>query len=368
MSVKTDYAEPITAKSLAKRSPMAAEGKPQDVTSEMLNMPLAGLREVQVEQDKQRLRVSASVSEKDILKRRQGGKTEAVQLDPKDFKGAAVNLEIEGFRPPGLPTHFHPKKGEEPRRAPRRIGDDVGGTIFDADNRVLFNDPSYPWRITGKVRTAGGWGSGTVIGPRHVLTAGHVINWTGGEGGGIAWLTFTPAYFDGAGPWGEIPVSKVIFWMKADSPLSDNETAFDHVVLVTEQRIGDSIGYAGFRSYDSAWNGGAYWQYIGYPQELSSGERPAFQPSGVVTSVKEESFSGQTGLVMGHFNDFTPGQSGGCLWGYFGEEPWPTVVGVGSTIGSTAVERPDGTTERDNEFSGGPSMAVLIDWARRNHS
>src|SRR5207244_2502448 len=36
------------------------------------------------------------------------------------------------------------------------------------------------------------WGSGTTISPRHVLTPSHVINWTDGNQGGVAWITFTP--------------------------------------------------------------------------------------------------------------------------------------------------------------------------------
>lgn len=30
---------------------------------------------------------------------------------------------------------------------------DRGGTIFDTDDRYLFDDTSFPWRTTGKVRT-----------------------------------------------------------------------------------------------------------------------------------------------------------------------------------------------------------------------
>ena len=97
-----------------------------------------------------------------------------------------------------------------------------------------------------------------------------------------------------------------------------------------EDHIGDIVGYPGFRTYDDDWNGGRYWQYIGYPGERSSGERPAFQGDCVVTTADDEGQSGQTGYVIGHFNEFTPGQSGGSVWGWWRDEPWPRVVGVGS--------------------------------------
>jgi len=76
--------------------------------------------------------------------------------------------------------------------------------------------------------------------------------------------------------------------------------------------------------------------------------------------------NGNDGSVLGHFNEFTPGQSGGPAWGWWGDEPWPRVVGVGSTIGSTAVEQPTGSTIGDNEYGAGPALTSIISWARAN--
>ena len=109
-----------------------------------------------------------------------------------------------------------------------------------------------------------------------------------------------------------------------------------------------------------------YWQYIG-TRRLSSGERPAFQGGCVISTKQDESLSGQGGYVLGHFNEFTPGQSGGSVWGWWGDEPWPRVIGVGSTIGSTAVQKPTGSTDGDNEYGGGPALSALISWARSNY-
>ena len=62
---------------------------------------------------------------------------------------------------------------------------------------------------------------------------------------------------------------------------------------------------------NDSWNGGTFWQHMGYPVDLSGTERPAFQGSCVVSSVGSQSTSGQTGFVLGHFNDVVPGHSGG---------------------------------------------------------
>jgi hypothetical protein len=46
---------------------------------------------------------------------------------------------------------------------------------------------------------------------------------------------------------------------QAPAALTDEQTAFDYVVLVMEERIGDVVGYPGYRTNDDDWNGGAYW-------------------------------------------------------------------------------------------------------------
>jgi V8-like Glu-specific endopeptidase len=366
---KTESTKPLEHRALAKRSHMPAKGRLKSATLSLLDVSLDGVKGPRLIKKDKRLRLVATLDGNGLHRQRRYERIPVTSLSAKKIDPQLAAKEIMGYRPAGLPTNFTPKQAKPTHQLRPQKGEDVdlGGTIFGTDDRYLFDDQSFPWRTTGKVRTVGKWGSGTTIGPRHVLTASHVVNWTGGGGGGVAWLTFTPGYFDGSGPWGEIAATRVIYWLQAPGQLSDQQTAFDYVVLVMEERIGDIVGYPGYRTYNDDWNSGQYWQYIGYPGELSSGERPAFQGSGVVSSVGEESFSGQTGYVMGHFNEFTPGQSGGVTWGWWADEPWPRVVGVGSTIGSTAVQQPTGSTTGDNEYGGGPALSALISWARTNY-
>ena len=229
--------------------------------------------------------------------------------------------------------------------------------------------PVFPWRTTGKVRTEGQWGSGTTIGPR--LCGGPQATSSigpGGDEGGVSWVTFTSGPLRRKRTCGvRSPRRMSSTGSRPQALLSDEQTAFDYVVLVMSDRIGDVVGYPGYRTYDERWNGDSYWQYIGYPAELASGERPAFQGEGVVSSVgATTAASGQTGLRHGALQRVHPGQSGGITWGWWGDEPWPRVVGVGSTIGSTAVQTPSGTTTGDNEYGGGPALSTLIGWARAN--
>jgi V8-like Glu-specific endopeptidase len=359
--------KPIEHGALKHRQSMPAVGQAPTSQVQVADISI-GRGETRIVTHDGRMRVVAEVGGDGIDQRRRHDPIKLTRLNRETLKEHLQVEHLDGHRPAGLPTHFVPTRAK-PAHAldPRSTkGRDQGGTIFDTDDRYLFHDTGFPWRTTGKARRAGAWGSATTIGPRHVLTASHVVNWNADGNGNPGWITFTPSYFDGSGPWGEIAATEVIFWEQAPGSLTDQQTAFDYVVLVMEERIGDIIGYPGYRTYDGSWNGGAYWQYIGYPGERSSGERPAFQGSAIVSSVQNFSLSGQTGYVLGHFNEFTPGQSGGASWGWWGDEPWPRVIGIGSTIGSTAVQSPSGSTVGDNEYGGGPGLSALISWARAN--
>jgi V8-like Glu-specific endopeptidase len=360
--------QPLNRKTIAEIGVIPAEGDREWVRADLLGLNVDRETELVVEHDGRRAHVWADLDADgiDVLHPFPAPKPVGVTADTigrhRDVR------ELDGVRPRGIETRFLPTKATRTHRLRGSRGEDrdKGGTIFDTDDRYLFQDSSFPWRIVGKVRTAGGWGSGTVIGPRHILTASHVVNWNADGRGNPGWVSFTPSYFDGRGRWGEIGVSEIVFWEQAPGTLTDPQTALDYVVLVTDQRIGDSIGYAGFRTYDDDWNGGDFWQYTGYPGELASGERPAFQGDAVISTKQDFTVNGVDGSVLGHFNEFTPGQSGGSVWGWWSGEPWPRVVGVGSTIGSTAVQSPTGSTVGDNEYGGGPGLSSIISWARAN--
>ena len=360
--------EPIDRRKLAKRSNAPADGRPATFEVSLLDVALDDAAEPRLSRENGRVRLSAQVGVRGLDVEHPFPGPKATGIKCGILGRHADVVELDGQRPAGVETTFVPSQAPRTHRLRRNSGEhrDAAGTIFDTDDRYLFADVSFPWRTTGKVRTAGGWGSGTMIGPRHVLTASHVVNWDSDGRGNVGWITFTPGYFDGRGPWGEIAAVEVIFWDEMGGPLSDQETAFDYVVLILPERTGEVIGYAGYRTYDDDWNGGEFWQYTGYPGELSSGERPAFQGDGVVSSRQDFSLNGNSGYVLGHFNEFTPGQSGGSAWGWWGQEPWPRVVGVGSTIGSTAVQQPTGSTIGDNEYGGGPALSSIISWARAN--
>lgn len=239
--------------------------------------------------------------------------------------------------------------------------DDRPTNVFGIDERYIYNDSSFPWRTVGRVWNAAGSGAACTIGPRLVLTASHCINWI--AGGGAGWVKFSPAYYNSNGPWGEFYATRVIYWNRAQGGLSNLETAFDYAVLVMNGYVGNTVGYPGYRTYSGSWNGDPVWQHMGYPGDLTSTQRPAFQGDCVISSTSSESLSGQSALVMGHYNDITGGHSGGPVWGWWSGEPWPRVVGVQSAESGT----PAYNTSGDNEFGGGQALSSLISYARSNY-
>lgn len=232
-------------------------------------------------------------------------------------------------------------------------------TVFPPDERYTFSDTSFPWCTCGLVETSAGSGSGAMIGPRHLLTASHVINW--GPNNTAGWLRFTPLYFDGSAPFGQAYGVTIYSWIKADSDhdgkISESENAFDYVVVTLDSRMGDITGWMGSRGYDDSWDGGDYWGHIGYPGDLASGQRPAFIGYQHFDDVDSESTGGRDAYAIKHKIDVFPGQSGGPYFGWWDNEPWPRVVATQSGQNLGGAGGP-------NTGGGGNPLPELVSYAR----
>jgi V8-like Glu-specific endopeptidase len=274
--------------------------------------------------------------------------------------------EADGLRPAHLAVHFKPsglRKVEslEPRERTRRERTRRGGAIFPPDDRYIYQDAAFPWCTVGLIETENGWGSGTMIGRRLVLTASHVVVWKTNSAG---WMKFTPAAFGGTTPpFGHGWAERVIYWKKNGRRMNDDETAFDYAVVVLDRGLGELTGYAGFRTFDKAWLNGQYWQNLGYPGDIGGSTKPSFSNSGAISSADDFASQQQIAYLLGNFIDYQPGQSGGPYWGWWGEEPWPRVIGTASTLPDT----PSNDTSGDNEGGGGPALSSLIAYARTQY-
>jgi V8-like Glu-specific endopeptidase len=273
----------------------------------------------------------------------------------------AKALRSEGF----LPDHLGlaPQPAQLPRelqRPPFQLsrGTPSGKrgyqatTIFAPDNRYVFHDTHYPWCTCGRVDSPLGQGSGVMVGPRHLLTVSHVIQWN--ADGTAGWVKFTPSYFDGSKPFGEAWATLTYFKNKVSGPTIDwIEGMYDYVCIVLDHPIGNLTGWMGAKGYTDGWDGGAYWAHIGYPGDLTGGNRPTYQ-SGISLDGYWWEFDSHE--AMSHQGDVWPGQSGGPFFGWWSGESYPSAVATQSSQNSS-----------ENNASGGQDLVDLILKARAEH-
>ena len=279
------------------------------------------------------------------------------------------NIELrepQGFRPAHLDFRSLPEELATSLRQTnriRRVGlkarqkSGIPTRVFSPEDRYTFSDTAFPWSTCGRVDTAAGWGSGVMIGPRHFMTASHVVNW--GPNNTAGWIRFTPLQFDDATPFGTAYATRIYSWIKADASdlIQADETAFDFVVCVLERRLGDVTGWMGSRGYSTDWDGDAYWAHIGYPFDLAGGKRPAFVGYQPFDSTFTRTVVGRDAFGIQHKIDAVGGQSGGPYFGWWGDEPWPRVVGTQSTENWGGPTGP-------NTCGGGSPLPELINHAR----
>jgi V8-like Glu-specific endopeptidase len=236
--------------------------------------------------------------------------------------------------------------------------------VYGSDDRTVYYPSTYPWRCIGRIFTwtnwAGGggwdwWGSGVLVGPRHVLTAGHVCPW----GSGSWAMKFVPSYWNGSPIAGSGAVSYASDYRGWDT--DETVAGNDYAVLRLYDPIGSWLGWMGTKSYDSGWNGGNYWTLAGYPAAIAGGERPSDQ-SGI--PVLDTDGADDNSVEIEHHGDATGGDSGGPFFGFWNDGPY--AVGVTSG-GERIYGTPFGWWDEDNNIeAGGGGMVDLVRWGLNN--
>ena len=255
--------------------------------------------------------------------------------------------EIEGHTPPWVGTQPVPERVEPPPRPSVRRGDEELDplTIFPPDSRTVYSAANHPWGLVCQIFTDGYWGSGVLIGPRHVLTASHLINW---GGFGYAFVRVHPFAGIDRGrsfattAWAYTQVGEAS-WTTVDE---------DYAILVLGKRLGDQLGYLGARTYDSSWDGEPYWHTMGYAGDIAGGQRPVFQS---YFRLDEDDFDyGSARAMTSEDGDFMKRQSGSPVFAYWNGKGW-RVVGVVSA---------EGENGGPNYIAGGSLLVDLIKVAR----
>jgi len=258
-------------------------------------------------------------------------RTELSRIKDKD------SLSLKPFQPEFLGKKFIPSRSRMPRanRILTRQGKSINPLyIFDPDDRYIYRDENYPWRCAGQV-VSKGISTGVLVGPRHVLTASHSLDWVN------PWATFY------ANQWGKINQGVAHTWCvwyyeKIGDGLSENIES-DYVVCVLDTPLGSWLGWMGSRTYNDDWDSEPYWAHVGYASDIHDAHYPTYQ-DGVVL---EEEDGGSMKVMSSTTADLTAAHSGGPVFGWWDGGPY--VVGVVS-----------GEARNKNWMSGGTAMVKLI--------
>ena len=291
----------------------------------------------------------------------------AERLDPKSIpKNILGKTHLAAFRPPWVNHVLHPKLSGVPEASQTLLRTIKGRVIrpsygvYGSDDRAPYYPSGYPWQCIGRVFTwtdasQPGWsfyGSGVLVGPRHVLTAGHVAPWGSPNWG----MLFVPGYYDGSSVVGSGANSWVSDFRSLDSGAA-SVSAHDISILRLYDPLGDQLGYFGTKVYDRSWQDGNYWTLVGYPSAVTS-ERPSYQ-SGI--PVLDNDVDGDA-MELEHHGDVTGGDSGGPFFGTW-PDGFPYVIG---TVSGGETITGGGQDEDNNICAGGQALVNLINYWRTN--
>ena len=152
---------------LAKRDSIPARGRTTRQQVNLFDIKLDKRTEPRLVRENGRFQLAVELGANGVDVRQPFANPKQVALTPEKMGAHLSVRDLDGERPRGVETRFLPEQAPRThRRRPSGNGRDKGGTIFDTDDRYLFQDTGFPWRTTGKVRTAGGWGSGWPLSDR----------------------------------------------------------------------------------------------------------------------------------------------------------------------------------------------------------
>ncbi|BCJ75043.1 hypothetical protein CS0771_45870 [Catellatospora sp. IY07-71] len=244
------------------------------------------------------------------------------ELQPEERAADSVSVEEAGtdsHRPPWIEQEFLPSL------VPFRLSAQSSGlpqaqVFMEPRPRVIEAERlPYPWCTVGRIvvrSSLGTWvGSGVLVGPNLVLTAGHVAPW-----GGTNWsMEFIPGLREGDSnprPFGSSFVER---YRGYNTP--GEVSGYDYVVCKLYNPLGRALGWMGTQwwSSESSYESRSYTS-SGYP--ASFGGRPAVQFAVGIRDIDSDS----PGIELETVTYTSGGWSGGPLWFFAGQSP--TIVGT----------------------------------------
>lgn len=179
--------------------------------------------------------------------------------------------------------------------------------IIGADNRIRINPTtSYPWRAICalKITAKNGKrfiGTGWLISPRTVVTAGHCV-YMHAEGGWVSSIEVVPAQNDASRPYGSFSGNNL---RSTQGWVNSKNRNFDYgaIILPANSRPGATVGYFGFGVRSNSFLMNSALNLSGYPgdkggnQQWFMAQKPKSVSSKVIT-YDIDTFGGQSGAPV----------------------------------------------------------------------
>ena len=223
-------------------------------------------------------------------------------------------------------------KAEDPSFA----AEDASRQVFGDDDRVqVSNTKVYPFTaigyIEGKSKTGYGGCSGTLIGPKTVLTAAHCL-YNHEDKDWLADIIFAPGLntFENA-PYGAFKAESVTIlegFVKNYQGYYGSVVPWDLGIITLSEPVGDTLGYFGYANYEGLGDFDA--NIVGYP-----GDKPAGTMWRATCQVSAENVGTEN---FAYDCDTYPGSSGSSVYAYDNAQKARIVVGV------NVAESPDANT------------------------
>jgi len=222
-----------------------------------------------------------------------------------------------------------------------------GETFYEPRVHEEPNPLLYPMCTVGIVFNSNGKrGSGVLVGPNLLLTAGHVAPW-----GASPWsVEFIPAYRGGTPP----PFGSSFVQVFHGYNTKGAVTGHDYVICKLFNPLGNVLGWMGTQSFgseDDYYNR----RYIssGYPG--SYGERPAVELDMGIRDIDNDNPGRELEFALR--KDLGPGWSGGPLWMHTAT---PTLVGV------LSGQEKDGLDPTRLVYAAGSALVDLVNYGLAN--